>query len=125
MQFAQLTYKFAPQVGVSIPYMSDQGVATCFLEAVQVNPDHAWAFVSKVCAQSLDLDALREVLGADVSYRQVPLAAYINDTKSSMTRAIYIEDPKRNLRRILHMRLIKEPDKYGSWKIYSVEQEYA
>jgi len=103
--------------------MNDQGVATCFLEAVQINPDDAWAFVSKVCAHSLDLESLQEVLSTDVSYRQIPLAAYVNDTKNSMTRSVYIEDPKRNLRRILHLRMIKEPDRYGPWKIYSVEQE--
>ena len=124
MQFPAITYRvpLMPSVGVAIPYLNDNGVATCFLEAVQLNPDHAWAFVSKICAQSLDLEALREVLGAEVSYRQV-LAAHINDTKNSMTRSIYIEDPKRNLRRVLHLRMIKEPDKYGPWKIYSVEQE--
>ena len=122
MHFPVLTYKKSPEVGVTISYLNDHGVASCFLEAVQINPDKAWAFVSKVCAQSLDLDELREVLGSDVSYRQVPMAAYANDTKNSMTRAIYIEDPKRNLRRILHMRMVKEPDQYGPWKIYSVEQ---
>jgi len=112
-----------PSVGAYIPYLNDCGVATCFLEAVQINPDTAWAFVSKICAQNLDLEALQEILSQDVSYRQVPIAAYINDTNNSMTRAIYIEDPKRNLKRVLHLRMVKEPDKYGPWKIYSVEQE--
>jgi len=113
----------SPIVGVSIPYLNDHGVATCFLEAVQINPDDAWAFVSKICAHSLDLEALREVLGADVSYRQVVAAAYFNDTKNCMTRSIYVEDSKRKMSSILHLRMIKEPDKYGPWKIYSVEQE--
>jgi len=124
VQFPVLTYKQpAPSVGVAIPYLSDHGVATCFLEAVQINPDDAWAFVSKICAQSLDLEALREVLGANISYRQVVASTYINDTKKSMTHSVYIEDPKRNLRSILHLRMIKEPDQYGPWKIYSVEQD--
>ena len=125
MQFPALMYKqpLAPSIGVAIPYMNDNTVPVRFLEAVQANPENAWAFVSKICAQSLDLDALREVLGEDVSYRQVPMAAYINDTKNSMTRSVYIEDSKRNLRRLLHLRMVKEPDQYGQWKIYGVEQE--
>lgn len=125
MEIPRLTYikPLIPSIGVSIPYLNDHGVASCFLEAVQLNPDKAWAFVSKICAQSLDLEALQELLSDDVSYRQVLAAAYISDTRNSMSRSIYIEDPKRNLRRILHLRMIKEPDKYGPWKIYSVEQE--
>jgi len=103
--------------------MNDTSIAARFLEAVQANPDNAWAFVSKICAQSLDLEALREVLGDDASYRQIPMAAYINDTKNSMTRSVYIEDSKRGLRRLLHLRMVREPDQYGLWKIYCVEQE--
>jgi len=124
MQFPAITYKKALKqpIGVQIPYMGDQGVASCFLEAVQLNPETAWAFVSKVCARNLDLEELQEVLGANVSYRQV-LAAHITDSKNSMTQSVYIEDPKRNLRRVLHLRMVKEPDQYGPWKIYSVEQE--
>jgi len=124
VQFPAIKYKqpLMPSFGVAIPYLNDLSVATCFLNAVQLNPDHAWAFVSKVCAQSLDLEALQEILGDNVSYRQV-LAAHISDTKNSMTRSIYIEDTQHNLRHILHLRMIKEPDKYGPWKIYSVERE--
>ena len=124
MQFPVLTYKHrVPSIGVAIPYMSDHVTAVRFLEAVQINPDDAWAFVSRICAQSLDLDALREVLGTDVSFKQIQTAAYINNPRNCMTRSVYIEDPKRDLRRLLHLRMVREPDQYGIWKIYCVEQE--
>ena len=125
MQFPFLMYKrrLAPSVGVAVPYMNDHSVAVRFLEAVQINPDDAWAFVSKICAQSLDLEALREILSADVLCKPVMTAAYINDTKNSLTRSVYIEDPARNMRRLLHLRMVKEPDQYGLWKVYGVEQE--
>ena len=103
--------------------MNDLSVAARFLEAVQLNPAHAWSFVSKICAQSLDLEALQEMLSAGISYRPVQMATYFNDTKNCMTRSLYIEDPKRNMRSLLHLRMVKEPDKYGIWKIYGVEQE--
>jgi len=122
MQFPSISYKRqnAPSLGVAIPYLHDHTVAARFLEAVQANPDDAWAFVSKICAQSLDLEAIREVLG-DSSYTQVLTAAYIGESKNSMTRSICIEDPKRGLRRLLHLHMVKEPDQYGLWKIYCVE----
>ena len=124
MQYPVLMYKgHAPSVGVAIPYMNDHRIAARFLEAVQVNPDDAWAFVSKICARSLDLEALQEMLGENASYKEVQTAVYINNPKNCMTRSVYIEDPKRNLRRLLHLRMVKEPDQYGLWKIYCVEQE--
>ena len=125
MHFPAIIYKrrLAPSIGVAIPYLHDHSVAARFLEAVQANPDDAWAFVSKICAQSLDLEALREVLGADFSYKQILTAAYIGEPKNCMTRSVYVEDPKRDLRRLLHLRMVKEPDQYGLWKIYCVEQE--
>ena len=126
MQFPILAYKHkTPSVGVVIPYMNEHGVAVRFLEAVKLNPSAAWAFVSKICAQSLDLEALQEVLGEGASYRQVQMAAYIHDTRNCKTRSIYIEDSERNIKSLLHLRMIKEPDQYGVWKIYGVEHEYA
>ena len=123
MQFPSIKYKqHMPNIGAVLPYMNDHSVAARFLEAVQVNPANAWAFVSKVCANSLDLEALHETL-ANISYRPVQMATYFNDTKNCMTRSLYIEDPNRNIRRLLHLRMIKEPDQYGVWKIYCVEQE--
>lgn len=123
MQFPSLTYKrhHAPSFGVVIPYLHDHTVAARFLEAVQDNPDDAWAFVSKICAQSLDLEELREILGADFSYTEVLTAAYIGEPKNCMTRSVCVEDPKRGLRRLLHLHMVKEPDQYGLWKIYRVE----
>ena len=122
MQFPSLTYKGhkGPSFGVAIPYLHDHNVAARFLEAVQANPDDAWAFVSKICAQSLDLEALREMLG-DSSYTQVLTAAYIGESRDCMTRSVCVEDPKRGLRRVLHLRMVREPDQYGVWKIYCVE----
>jgi len=123
MQIPSLVYKGhqGPALGVAIPYLHDHNVAARFLEAVQANPDDAWAFVSKICAQSLDLDALRDVLGAGASYTQVLTAAYVGESKNCMTRSVCVEDPKRGLRRVLHLRMVREPDQYGVWKIYCVE----
>jgi len=123
MQFPSLTYKRqpAPSLGVAIPYLHDHAVTARFLEAVQANPDDAWAFVSKVCAQSLDLEALSEIFSAGSSYTQVLTAAYIGESKNCMTRSICVENKKLGFRRLLHLHMVKEPDQYGIWKIYCVE----
>ena len=114
-----LRKKGASSVGVPFPYNSESGAAARFLAAVQANPDDAWAFVSKV--HSIDLEALRETIGDNASIKLVPMAVNIGDTKNCRTRSVYIEDQAKN-RRLLHLRMVREPDKYGVWKIYCVEQ---
>jgi len=123
MQFPSLNFKRpqAPSCGVAIPYLQDHTVAARFLEAVQSNPDDAWAFVSKICASSLDLEALSEMLGVEASYTEVMTTAYVGEPKNCMTRSIYVENPAQGLRRVLHLRMVREPDQYGVWKVYCVE----
>jgi hypothetical protein len=109
---------------VHVSYLNDHGVAARFIEAVQANPDDAWAFVSKIYAGGLDLNALREVLWPGVhSCKWVSKAACGNGPKHFMTRSLYVADPERDLRRLVHLRMVKEPDKNGLWKICAVDQE--
>jgi hypothetical protein len=100
-----------------------QAVAARFIEAVQANPDDAWAFVSKMYAGGLDLNALHELLPSAYFCKWVSKATYGGGPKHFMTRSLYVADPERNLRRLVHLRMIKEPDKHGLWKICAVEQE--
>jgi hypothetical protein len=99
------------------------GVAMSFLEAVAADPDDAWAFVSRHYSGTLDLEALRDVLYAGRLCKWVVKAPYMNDPKNCLTRSVLVLDPERNIKRLLHLHMIKEPDQYGSWKVYGVEQE--
>ena len=99
------------------------GVAMSFLEAVAANPDDAWAFVSRHYSGTLDLEALRDVLDTGRLCKWVVKAPYLNDPKNCLTRSVVVLDCERNTKRLLHLRMIKEPDQYGSWKVYGVEQE--
>ncbi|MCL2203865.1 MAG: hypothetical protein FWB88_10330 [Defluviitaleaceae bacterium] len=109
---------------VHMTHLHDHGVAARFIEAVQLNPDEAWAFVSKMYAGGLDLNALREVLWPGVhSCKWVDKATGGNVPKHFTTRSLYVADPERDLRRLVHLRMVKEPDKNGLWKICAVEQE--
>jgi len=104
-------------------FWTQQQVAERFLDAVMENPDDAWAFVSKVYSPNLDLNELREVLGAGAKIKISP-ALYLNDPKNCLTRSIYVENTTLNIKKLLHLRMIKEPGKSGgAWKICRVEQE--
>jgi len=120
MQFPSISLKRgqAPSFGVAIPYLHDYAVAARFLEAVQSNPDAAWDYVSSICSQSLDMEALSEMLGVEASYTEVLTAAYVGEPKNCTTRSVYVENPARGLSRVLHLRMVREQ---GVWKVYSVE----
>lgn len=109
---------------VFMAYKPDQLAAANFIEAVKLNPEDAWAFVSKVYSPSLDLNELSEVFNASPnSVKWITKATYMHDPKNCLTRSLYVDDPTRNLRRLLHIKMIKEPDHNGVWKICKVEQE--
>lgn len=104
--------------------LTDNGIADQFLAAVAANPDEAWAFVSKHYAGAIDLEALRDVLGQTTRWcRPLVRASYSSDPKNCLTRSVMVVDPERNIKSLLHLHMIKEPDRYGQWKIYGVEQE--
>jgi len=107
-----------PQINLT----GERQVVACFLDAVRANPEDAWAFVSKVYSPGLDLNELRELLSSGAQ-KMVSKAMYLSDPKNCLTRSVYVEDPGRNLRRLLHLRMIREPDHNGLWKIFGVEQE--
>jgi len=111
--------RYAAGGRVFLGYKPEQQVIARFLDAVMANPDDAWAFVSKVYSPGLDLNELREILGAGAKI-MVSKALYLNDPKNCLTRSIYVENNAINLKRLLHLRMIKDN---GAWKIYGVEQE--
>ncbi|MDR0272664.1 MAG: hypothetical protein LBI27_05040 [Clostridiales bacterium] len=90
-----------------------------FLDAVMENPDDAWAFVSKMYSPGLDLNELREILTAGAKIFECK-AMYLENPKNCLTRSIYVENKAINLKRLLHLKMIKDN---GAWKIYGVEQE--
>jgi len=105
-------------------FHTHQQVAASFIEAVKANSDDAWQFVSKVYSPGLDLNELHEMLTVSSQFvKWTTKATYMSDPKNCKTRSVYLEDPVRNLRRILHLRMIKEPGRNGNWKICGVEQE--
>jgi len=105
----------------NISFKPEQQVISRFLDAVMANPDDAWAFVSKVYSPRLNLNELREILG-NCAKIKISKAFYLSAPKNLLTRSIYVENAEINLKRMLHLRMIKDG---GAWKIFGVEQEEA
>lgn len=104
---------------IKMEYDASQQVLNRFIHAILTSPDSAWAFVSKVYSAGLDLNEIRELVSTGIT--PVQIAAYANDTKNSITRSVYVNNQK--VRKLLHIRMVNEPDKNGKWKIFGVEQE--
>ena len=102
--------------------LNDSGVASRFLEAVAADREDAWAFVSKNFVNAIDLDALRDVLGGSEQGR-IYRASFNRDPKNCSTSSVLVMNPERGEKSILHLHMIREPDSFGQWKIYGVEQE--
>ena len=105
------------------PVLTDKSIAALFLEAVADNPETARGFVSKNYVNSIDLESLRDALGNDANPLWVVKAPYADSPKNCLTRSVMMVDGERNIKGLLHLHMIREPDKYGPWKIYMVEQE--
>lgn len=105
--------------------LSDNGIAALFLKTVAVSPEDAWAYVSRHYAASLDLEALHDVLEQEAHHVCPCLVnvPYEAQTKNRRTRSVLLMDAEQKVKRLLHLHMVKEPDKYGQWKIYGVEQE--
>jgi len=109
---------------VYMNFSPEQQTVERFFEAVQTSSNDVWSYVSRVYSPRLDLDELREILSMDITFAKwVSKATYLNDPKNCLTRSLYIEAAQRTVRRLLHVRMIKQPDRNGTWKIYGVEQE--
>jgi hypothetical protein len=105
--------------------LTDNGIAALFLETVAANPEDAWAFVSRHYSGSLDMEALRNLLGPEANRLCACLinATYVSESKNRRTRSVLVMDREGHAKQLLHLHMIKEPDRYGQWKIYGVDQE--
>ena len=103
----------------------DHGVraALRFIEAVQENPDDAWVFVSKIYAGGFNMNALREILPHAQLCQWIRKAGDGYQRGPFLTRSLYVSDPEQDMRQLVHLRMIREPDRHGIWKICAIDQE--
>ncbi|MDR1663393.1 MAG: hypothetical protein LBR83_00525 [Clostridiales bacterium] len=104
--------------------LTDNGIAALFLDTVTANPEEALAFVSKHYVGAIDLEALRDTLArANRLCNSWVQAPYNANPKNCLTSSVLLVDREHNTKRLLHLHMIREPDRYGQWKIYGIDQE--
>ena len=119
MSFPKMQIKsHAASHGIFFSEEPEQQLASRFIDAVMANPEDAWAFVCEVYSGP-DLNELRDILMSSAKIK-VSEALYLSNSKICATRSLYVENPELNLRRMLHLRMVKDG---GAWKIFGVEQE--
>ncbi|MCL2350905.1 MAG: hypothetical protein FWC55_00075 [Firmicutes bacterium] len=100
---------------------SEEMTVSSFLRAVSDGSGEAFRFLSRRCAGDVDLGALRDVLAASEYTCLIPQK---NPTPSSRrTKALLLVDREKGEKSVLFLRMIREPDQFGQWKILCVEKE--
>jgi len=127
MQLPFIKIKHAPPSApafIHVAIKPEQAVVSRFLHALAHNPEDAKAFVSKIHSPRLNLHDLREVITTDsLKHTWVQKLEFHTQPKNIRTRSLYVEDPIRKVRRLLHLRMIYEPNQFGQWKVFVVDQE--
>ena len=100
---------------------SEDMTASAFLRAVSDGSGEAFRFLSKRCAEDMDLSALRDVLAVSECTCLIPQK---NPAPSGRkTKALLLFDRENDEKSVLFLRMIREPDQFGQWKILCVEKE--
>ena len=113
--------KFPKKPGPFFNIDSEDSAASSFLRAVCDGSGEAFRFLSKRYGGNVDLSALREVLTASEYTSLIPQGA--TALSSRRTKALLVVNRERNEKSVIFLHMIREPDQFGQWKIFSVEEE--
>ena len=109
----------------SVPYR-DTGEYTLdsFLKAMRLERiEDAMVYISKNYLDRVNLDELTDVLLPEsklcVSY--VLKTGYAQEPKDCINKAFLVMEGKSA--RLFNIYMLKEPNRFGKWKIYSIEKE--
>ncbi len=104
-----------------INYSEEYHTVEQFLEALSKwQHDDAKVYISKNFANDFDLDELSRFFAEKIDYKNLIKVEFNKSPKNCKSNSILILDKDRS---IVHLYLVKEPDKFGKWKIYSIEKE--
>lgn len=105
-----------------VSLMNETGTVKLFVEALSKNRhEDALAYVSKNYAKNFDLGELSEYFGENGHYKHLVKVEFNQPPRNCITNSILVLE--NNKSSIIHLHMIKEPDKFGSWKIYSIDKE--
>ena len=92
---------------------------TRFINAVVENPDKGWAFVSRVYSAGLNLEELQNIFKLQPA--SICGAKYVTRSKNAIIHSMVIGDKNSHTRHVMHLHMVKQPDKNSQWKIFGVE----
>jgi hypothetical protein len=98
--------------------LSDDGTVKMFLDAVKQNMEDARCFISKNCANAIDLFELRDSFKSSGYKCLFPVE---RASKNYRTDTVLLFNHQE--KSIVRFYMIREPDRFGQWKIVSMERE--
>lgn len=102
----------------------EDSTAQCFLAALrQAEQDNARCYLSKNFADTIELGELTDVFASPNVYKMLLGAEFEKAPKNSRIKSVLVIDALRKPSALIHLRMIREPDNFSNWKIYSVERE--
>ena len=97
-----------------------------FLEAVKYSKiDDAMAYISKNYTDKVDIAQIWEALDEEneVCTNYIVKSPFKKAPRNCTDSTIMLFDKNDKKMRIFNIYMLKEPDRFGMWKIYSIEQE--
>jgi hypothetical protein len=100
--------------------MNEHSTVKLFLDAVAKNADEAKRFISKNCIKTIDLSELKNCFEHG-GYKYLTPASAVNG--HCRTNTVLIFNRAQNVKIVLRLYMIREPDQFGQWKIVNFERE--
>ena len=105
---------------------SSQYTLDRFLEAIRYSKiDDAMAYISKNYTDRVDIVQIWEALEEEnqLCTNYIVKKRFTKIPRNCTGSAIMLFDKQDKKMRIFNIYMLNEPDKFGKWKIYSIEQE--
>lgn len=110
-------------------YMTEENshhTINCFIDAIERNClEDALSYISKNYMDRVDIGILADQLenGQNKRVSFVVNANFIEGPKNCLTNTLVFTDKEKHNTKLFHIYMLTEPDRFGKWKIYSIEQE--
>jgi hypothetical protein len=96
--------------------MTENSTVKLFLDAVARDIEDARCFISKNCLKTIDLFELKDSFQSGAYKCLLPVEMPSKNCRMDTVLLL-------NEKRILRFYMIREPDRFGQWKIVSLERE--
>lgn len=113
--------------------MTEEGMVKQFIEAVtnSQDADDVKPFISKAFNGRLDFTEIRDAFQSGLRYKCLLKAEFRYTPPNCKTNSIVLfqetndqdQEQEHTRNTIIHLHMVREPDRFGQWKIYGIEKE--